>query len=179
MKILIINRGVPHPESEDAIQKIYLLIQALYKKYHLDIAIISLPESYKNYKSIENQKKDVKDFKNEFKKINIEKIKSNWSENIFSTSFIFRKIMKIFSFSFSQFYASPAIEKSLFEILNKRKPDVVLSWCDTEVMSNLLKLSSNHKFKIIQFVGLMDHETQKIRMENDIRRNNNYLKNYI
>ena len=43
-------------------------------------------------------------------------------------------------------------------------------------MSNLLKLSSNHKFKIIQFVGLMDHETQKIRMENDIRRNNNYLK---
>ena len=90
MKILIINRGVPHPESEDAIQKIYLLIQALYKKYHLDIAIISLPESYKNYKSIENQK-DEKDFKNEFKKINIEKIKSNWSENIFSTSFIFRK----------------------------------------------------------------------------------------
>ena len=84
--------------------------------------------------------------------------------------------MKIFSFSFSQFYASPALEKRLFEILNKRKPDVVLSWCDTEVMSNLLKLSSNHKFKIIQFVGLMDHETQKIRMENDIRRNNNYLK---
>ena len=83
MKFLIINRGIPHPESEDAIQKIYLLIQALYKKYDLDVAIISLPESYKNYKSIEIQNKDERDFKNEFEKINIEKIVSTWSENIF------------------------------------------------------------------------------------------------
>ena len=87
----------------------------MYKKYHLDIAIISLPESYKNYKSIENQKKDEKDFKNEFKKINIEKIKSNWSENIFSTSFIFRKIMKIFSFSLASFTQALHFKKGYFK----------------------------------------------------------------
>ena len=180
MKFLIINRGVPHPESEDAIQKIYLLIQTLYKKYDLDIAIISLPESYKNYKSIEIQNKDERDFKNEFEKINIEKIVSSWSENIFSFSFFFKKFIKIFSFSFSQFYANFALEKKLFEILNKRNPDVVITWCDPEVLSCLLKISSKKKFKIIQFIGLMDHETQKIRMENDIRRNNNFfLKLYI
>ena len=180
MKFLIINRGIPHPESEDAIQKIYLLIQALYKKYDLDVAIISLPESYKNYKSIEIQNKDERDFKNEFEKINIEKIVSTWSENIFSFSFFFKKFIKIFSFSFGQFYANLAIEKKLLEILNKRKPDVVITWCDPEVLGCLLKISPKKKFKIIQFVGLMDHETQKIRMENDIRRNINlFLKLYI
>ena len=43
-----------------------------------------------------------------------------------------------------------------------------------------IKISPKKKFKIIQFVGLMDHETQKIRMENDIRRNINlFLKLYI
>ena len=145
MKFLIINRGIPHPESEDAIQKIYLLIQALYKKYDLDVAIISLPESYKNYKSIEIQNKDERDFKNEFEKINIEKIVSTWSENIFSFSFFFKKFIKIFSFSFGQFYANLAIEKKLLEILNKRKPDVVITWCDPEVLGCLLKISPKKK----------------------------------
>ena len=87
MKFLIINRGAPHSESEDAIQKVYLLIQALYKKHEVDLALIDLPDAYKNYKSIDIQNRDEKDFKNEFQKINIEKIPSAWSENIFSFSY--------------------------------------------------------------------------------------------
>ena len=76
MRFLIINRGVPHPESEDAIQKMYLLIQELYNKpeHTVDLALINLPDAYKNYKSLEIQKRDELDFKNEFKKINIDKI---------------------------------------------------------------------------------------------------------
>ena len=180
MKLLIINKGVPHPESEDANQKIYLLIQALYKKYDVDLALIDLPDVYKNYKSIDTQNRDERDFNNEFKKINIEKIPTTWSENNFSFSYLLKKFIKIFSFNFRQFYANFALEKKLLEILNTKKPDVVLTWCDSEVLSNLIKCSSKKKFKIIQFVGLMDHETQKIRMENEVRRNNNFfLKSYI
>lgn len=180
MKLLIIHKGVPHPESEDANQKIYLLIQALYKKYDVDLALIDLPDVYKNYKSIDTQNRDERDFNNEFKKINIEKIPTTWSENNFSFSYLLKKFIKIFSFNFRQFYANFALEKKLLEILNTKKPDVVLTWCDSEVLSNLIKCSSKKKFKIIQFVGLMDHETQKIRMENEVRRNNNFfLKSYI
>ena len=180
MKFLIINRGAPHSESEDAIQKVYLLIQALYKKHEVDLALIDLPDAYKNYKSIDIQNRDEKDFKKEFKKINIEKIPSVWSGNIFSFSYFFKKFMKIFSFNFRQFYINFALEKKLLEILNTRKPDVVLTLFDPEVIASLIKCSLKKNFKIIQLVGLMDHETQKIRMENDIRNCNNFfLKSYI
>ena len=32
MNILVVTKGFPHPESEDAIQKVYLLIQKLVQK---------------------------------------------------------------------------------------------------------------------------------------------------
>ena len=76
MKILIINRGVPHPEGEDVLQKLYFLIQKLYNRpgHRIDLALINLPDSYKNYKPLEVQNRDEEDFKNKFKKIKIHKI---------------------------------------------------------------------------------------------------------
>ena len=176
MKFLIINRGVPHPESEDAIQKIYLLIQELYNKpeHTVDLALINLPDAYKNYKSLEIQKRDELDFKNEFKKINIDKIFLK-SQSDFSISKILRKLNILFSFTFNQFYKNTELEKSLLQIVEKRNPDIIISLSDTETMSNLIKYSKKKSFKIIQLIGQMSHETQQTILENSIRNRNNFL----
>ena len=176
MRFLIINRGVPHPESEDAIQKMYLLIQELYNKpeHTVDLALINLPDAYKNYKSLEIQKRDELDFKNEFKKINIDKIFLKSSPEYFFSK-ILRKLIKLFSFNFNQFYKNTELEKSLLQIVEKRNPDIIISMSDTETISNLIKYSKKKSFKIIQLIGQMSHETQQTILENSIRNCNNFL----
>jgi len=176
MKFLIINRGVPHPEGEDAIQKVYLLIQELYNRpeHTVDLALINLPDLYQNYKSLEIQKRDELEFKNEFKKINIDKIFLKSSPEYFFFKII-KKLIKLFSFNFNQFYKNTKLEKSLLEIVEKRNPDIIISLSDIETMSNLIKYSKKKSFKIIQLVGQMPHETQQIILENYLRNCNNFF----
>lgn len=89
MKFLIISRGFPHPESEDAIQKVYLLIQSLYKnpEHEINLIIVNLPDSYKNYKSSEIQNRDELDFKREFNRINVDKIFLKETHTLFFKNF--------------------------------------------------------------------------------------------
>lgn len=175
MKFLIISRGFPHPESEDAIQKVYLLIQSLYKnhEHEINLTIVNLPDLYKNYKSLEIQNRDELDFKREFSRINIDKIFLKETHTFFSK--IFRKLKKIFSFNFYQFYENALIEKKLLEIADKRNPDIVLPMYDYDFLASSIKVSKKKSFKIVQFIGLMDHETQQIRLENNIRNCNNFF----
>ena len=177
MKFLVISRGVPHPESEDAIQKTFLLIQSLYNKgeHEIDLALINLPDNYKNYKSLEIQNRDELDFKSEFNKINIDKIYLKESSVFFSLPKIRKKLIKFFSFNFYQFYRIYILEKKLLEIIDKRNPDVIISLWDVEVIANLIKSPKKKLFKIVQFIGLLDYETQQIRMENYIRNCNNFF----
>jgi glycosyltransferase involved in cell wall biosynthesis len=177
MKILIINRVVPHPESEDGLQKLYLLIQKLYNEsqHKIDLALINQPDLYKNYKSLDIQNRDEVDFKNEFKKIKIHKIFLKFTTVFFSFQNISRKLLKFFSLNHYQFYKNANLEKKLFEIIEIINPDIVITLYDGEVLSNLIKCSKNKSFKIISFIGLMDHETQQIRMDNYIRNCNNFL----
>ena len=120
MKFLIISRGFPHPESEDAIQKVYLLIQSLYKnpEHEINLIIVNLPDSYKNYKSSEIQNRDELDFKREFNRINVDKIFLKETHTLFSK--IFRKLKKIFSFNCYQFYENALIEKSIRKQFRKK-----------------------------------------------------------
>lgn len=175
MKFLIISRGFPHPESEDAIQKVYLLIQSLYKnpEHEINLIIVNLPDSYKNYKSSEIQNRDELDFKREFNRINVDKIFLKETHTLFSK--IFRKLKKIFSFNCYQFYENALIEKKLLEIVDKRNPDTVLPMYDYDFLASSIKVSKKKSFKIAQFIGLMDHETQQIRLENHIRNCNNFF----
>lgn len=177
MKILIISRGVPHPEGEDAFQKLYFLIQKLYNRsgHRIDLALINLPDFYKNYKPLEIQNRDEVDFKNEFKTIKIHKIFLRSSIPFISFKNIFRKLLKIFSLNHYQFYKNINLEKKLFEIIKKINPNIVISFHDAEILSNLIKCSKNKSFKVVQLIGLMDHETQQIRLDNYIRNYNNFL----
>jgi len=177
MKILIINRGVPHPEGEDGLQKLYFLIQKLYNRseHRIDLALINLPDFYKNYKPLEIQNRDEVDFKNEFKKIKIHKIFFEYSISFISFKNISRKLLKFFSLNHYQFYKNINLEKQLFEIIETINPDIVISFHDPEILSNLIKCSKNKSFKILQLIGLMDHETQQIRLDNYIRNCNNFL----
>lgn len=175
MKFLIISRGFPHPESEDAIQKVYLLIQSLYKnpEHQINLIVVNLPDSYKNYKSSEIQNRDELDFKREFNRVNIDKIFLKESDTFFSKTFW--RLKKIFSINFYQFYENALIEKKLLEIADKRKPDLVLPMYDYDFLASSIKVSKKKSFKIAQFIGLMDHETQQIRLENNVRNCNDFF----
>ena len=142
-------------------------------EHEVNLLVVNLPMSYKNYKPSETQNRDELDFKREFNQINIDKIFLKESHTLFSK--ILKKLKKIFSFNFYQFYENTLIEKKLLDIVGKRNPDLVLPMYDYDFLASSIKVSKKKSFKIAQFIGLMDHETQQIRLENYLRNCNNFF----
>ena len=170
MNILIIAAGFPHPESEDAIQKVYLLIQRLSMKHKIFFLSMRLPEFYKTYKPLNILNKDEEIFKNEFKDLNID-IFYNKIPNYFFSKIII-SLIKIFSLNYNWFYRNLLLDKKISDSIEKINPDKVIVFYDCEVLASCIKNLKNNCFKIINFIGLMNFETEVVRMENFLRRSN-------
>jgi len=174
MKFLLITKGFPSLESEDAVQKIYLFIERFYHKHDFNMIIINLPEYYNLYKTEKLRNKDEVDFIKKFPKINIDKVIIPNIDNIFFK--ILKKIRLIFSTNLFSFYDNRLLNKKISEIIDKRSPDKIIVFWDIEsVISCIHKLKEKPSLKIIQFTGAMPHETSDIMLNNSLRDNQNYF----
>ena len=173
MNILVVTKGFPHPESEDAIQKVYLLIQKLVQKNKVDLLSIQLPSFYKNYKPVHILNKDESDFRSEFKNMNIDTFYID-NPNIFFKIII--KLRKLLSYNYNWFYKNTSLCEKIANVIQKRNPDVVLAFYDSEILSSCVEnLKKMNNFRIIYFTGLMNFEVEVIRMENVLRNYNNFF----